>query len=166
MLVSALIGGAGVKLLELFVAWRKDSGATTAAEKASITAMEEKIRLELRQDNEKLRARLDALEGKPKTDEDKEKTEETAALPSLPSADSTGKIKKIVEAEMSAMTNRVKEVMSANDELRKLNGSLSESVKLMAETIVSLKAELEVYEKDDDSDPPPQPPVLPPKKKK
>lgn len=72
MLVSALLGGAGVRAIEMLISWRKESSASKVAEKTAeiaeenakiahqkeLSEMEARLRRELREENETLRKRL------------------------------------------------------------------------------------------------------------
>lgn len=135
MLVSALLGGAGVKAVELLVAWRKESSAATVAEEASHRArvkeyadLEASLRKELRGENETLRDRVKLLES------GADSTSKTKAL----TADTTNKTEAVSEEE---------DLKKQNDELRRTNAALAESQSLMAQTILTLRADLEAARK-------------------
>lgn len=137
MLVSALLGGAGVKAVELLVAWRKESSAANVAEEAAHRArvkeyadLEASLRKELRGENEVLRDRVKSLES---------------------AADGTGKVKAIAAtADTTAKSEVVSEdadLKKQNDELRRTNAALAESQSVMAQTILTLRADLEAARK-------------------
>lgn len=139
MLVSALLGGAGVRAIEMFISWRKENSAATVAEENArlarqkeMSELEAKLRQELRSENEELRKRL--VEGG-KISETGKHSVVPAEILQLSSPD-----------EPHSVASHLEEVAKLREELelqRSINKSLATSQSLMAQTLVDLRVENE-----------------------